>query len=173
MAASGGRLETASVDVVEASRGSQELEDAAQIRAEATAFRDGESEIADLADSLPILEAVLDRSPQSFVLLAQADGEVAAGFVAVEPIAGTTGTRAEVSFLGVRPSMWGRGIAELLLRKVRSRLATAGCARAELSVYVTNVRAVALYARLGWKPVGAPTPHRRTGKPEQRYELAL
>jgi len=161
------------VHVVDASRGSKQLEDAAQIWAEATAFRDGESEIADLADSLPILEAVLDRSPQSFVLLAQADGGVAAGFLAVEPIAATAGARAEVSFLGVRPSMWGRGVAELLLRQVGSRLATAGYAHAELSVYVTNVRAVTLYARLGWEPVGAPAPHRRTGKPEQRYELAL
>jgi len=161
------------VDVVEASRGSLELEDAAQIWAEATAFRDGETEIAELADSLPILEAVLDRSPQYFVLLAQADGGVAAGFVAVEPVAGTHGAQAEVSFLGVRPSRWGRGVAELLLRQVGSRLATAGYTRAELSVYVANVRAVELYERLGWKPVGTPTPHRRTGKPEQRYELAL
>jgi ribosomal protein S18 acetylase RimI-like enzyme len=161
------------VDVVEASRGSQELEDAAQIWAEATAFRDGESDVADLADSLPILEAVLDRSPQSFVLLAQADGGVVTGFVAVEPVAGTTSSRAQVSFLGVRPSMWGRGVAQLLLRQVRSRLANAGYIRAELLVYVTNVRAVALYERLGWKPVGTPTPHPRTGMPEQRYELAL
>jgi ribosomal protein S18 acetylase RimI-like enzyme len=161
------------VDVAEASRGSQELEDAAQIWAEATAFRDGESEIAGLADSLPILEAVLDRSPQAFVLLAHADDGVAAGFVAVEPVSGTTGTRARVSFLGVRPSMWGCGVAQLLLRQMRSRLANADYTRAELLVYVANERAVRLYERLGWMPVGAPTPHRRTGKPEQRYELAL
>jgi putative acetyltransferase len=161
------------VDVLEARRGSRELEDAAQIWAEATAFRDGEREFADLADSVPILEGVLDRSPQSFVLLAQADGGVAAGFVAVEPVAGTSSTRAEVSFLGVRPSMWGRGVAQLLLWQVQSRLATAGYTYAELSVYVANTRAVTLYERLGWKPAGTPTPHRRTGKPEQRYELAL
>jgi ribosomal protein S18 acetylase RimI-like enzyme len=161
------------VDVVEASRGSRDLEDAAQIWAEATAYRDGDSEIAGLADSLPILNAVLDRSPQSFVLLAKADGGTAAGFVAVEPAAATTGTRAEVSFLGVSPSMWGRGVAQLLLRELRSRLVNAGYTHAELLVYVTNVRAVTLYERVGWMPVGTPTPHRRTGKPEQRYELAL
>ncbi len=166
-------LQTAIVNVVEASRGSRELEDAAQIWAEATAVRDGESEIAGLADSLPIIAAVLDRSPQAFVLVAQAGGGVAAGFAAVEPISGTTGARAEVSFLGVRPSMWGRGVAQLLLRQVQSRLAAAGYSHAELSVYVTNARAVRLYARLGWQPVGAPAPHRRTGKPEQRYDLAL
>lgn len=166
------------MDVVEASQGSRELEDAAQIWAEATAARDGRSEIAGLADSLPVVEAVLDRSPQAFVLLAQADGGVAAGFAAVEPIAvesatGTTGARAEVRYLGVRPDMWGRGVGQLLLGQVQSRLAAAGYTHAELSVYVTNVRAVALYARLGWQLVGAPSAHPRTGKPEQRYELAL
>jgi ribosomal protein S18 acetylase RimI-like enzyme len=88
-------------------------------------------------------------------------------------VAGTTGTRAQVSFLGVRPSMWGCGVAQLLLRQMRSRLANAGYTRAELLVYVSNERAVTLYERLGWMPAGAPTPHRRTGKPEQRYELAL
>src|SRR5215472_5786951 len=114
-----------------------------------------------------------DRGPGRFPPDPRGRAGPVAAFIAVEPIAGTTGTRAEVSFLGVRPSMWGRGIAELLLRKVRSRLVTAGYAHAELSVYVTNVRAVTLYARLGWKPAGAPAPHRRTGKPEQRYEVAL
>jgi ribosomal protein S18 acetylase RimI-like enzyme len=171
-------LQTATVDVVEACRGSRELEDAAQIWAEATAFRDGASEIPGLADSLPILEGVLDWSPRAFVLVAQAEGAVAAGFAAVEPLTadsttGRAGTAAEVSYLGVRPSMWGRGVGQLLLRRVQSRLTSAGYTRAELSVYAANDRAVALYERLGWQPVGAPTPHRRTGKPEQRYQLAL
>lgn len=166
------------MEIVEACRDSRELADAAQIWAEATAFRDGESEIADLSDSLPIMEAVLDRSPRAFVLLARATGGAAAGFAAVEPITvepttSTTGTRAELSYFGVRPSMWGRGVGQLLLREVQSRLRLAGYTHAQLLVYVANVRAVALYERLGWQPVGAPTPHRRTGKPEQRYELAL
>jgi ribosomal protein S18 acetylase RimI-like enzyme len=166
------------VDVVEARRGSRELDETAQIWAEATAFRDGESDVAGLTDSLPIIEAVLDRSPQAFVLLARADSGGAAGFAAVEPTTaesatGPTGTRAELSYFGVRPSMWGRGVGRLLLREVQSRLTSAGYTHAELSVYVANVRAVTLYERLGWQPVGAPTPHRRTGKPEQRYELVL
>jgi len=54
-------LETATVDVVEASWDSRELEDAAQIWAEATALRGGQGDIADLADSLPVFEAVRPR----------------------------------------------------------------------------------------------------------------
>lgn len=166
------------MEIVEARRGSRELEAAAQIWAEATAFRDGESEVAGLSDSLPIMEAVLDRSAQAFVLLARADSGAAAGFAAVEPItaesaAGTTGTRAELSYFGVRPGIWGRGVGRLLLGQVQSRLTSAGYTHAQLSVYAANARAVTLYERLGWQPVGAPTPHRRTGKPEQRYELVL
>jgi len=42
-----------------------------------------------------------------------------------------------------------------------------------LSVYLDNRKAVALYERLGWRPVGRPAPHPRTAKPEQRYELRL
>jgi len=166
------------VEVAEARRGSRELEEAAQIWAEATAFRDGESEIAGLSDSLPIIEAVLDRSQKAFVLLARADTGDAAGFAAVEPITAESttepiGTRAEVAYFGVRPSMWGRGVGRLLLRQVQSRLTSAGYTHAELSVYAANVRAVTLYERLGWQPVGEPTRHRRTGKLEQRYELVL
>jgi ribosomal protein S18 acetylase RimI-like enzyme len=52
-------------------------------------------------------------------------------------------------------------------------LAAEGFTDAQLMVYVSNDRAVDLYQRLGWRPEGSPTPHPRTGKPEQRYRLAL
>jgi ribosomal protein S18 acetylase RimI-like enzyme len=161
------------VRVAEAIRGSGDIDVAAQIWAEATAARDGDEEVADLRIARPVIEAVLARSPESFVLIARADdgaGNVGAGFVAVTP---SGEARAEVSYLGVRPGAWGRGVGELLLRRVRARLAATGYRTAELSVYVDNARAVALYERLGWRPRGAPAPHPRTGKPEQRYELEL
>jgi ribosomal protein S18 acetylase RimI-like enzyme len=157
------------VRVTEAIRGSSDIDEAAQIWAVATAARDGDKEIADLSLSRPVIEAVLARSPDSFVLIAR-DVTVMAGFAAVEP-AGER--RAQVSYLGVRPGSWGRGVGELLLRDVQSRLAAAGYRIAELQVYVDNARAVALYERLGWRPLGAPTPHPRTGKAEQRYKLRL
>jgi ribosomal protein S18 acetylase RimI-like enzyme len=156
------------VQVTEAIRGSGDIDVAAQIWAEATAARDGDEDVADLCVSRPAIEAVLARSPQSFVLIAYATS--AAGFAAVEP-AGER--RAQVSYLGVRPGSWGRGVGELLLREVQSRLAATGYQSAELQVYVDNARAVALYERLGWRPLGAPALHPRTGKPEQRYELRL
>jgi ribosomal protein S18 acetylase RimI-like enzyme len=165
------------VQVTEARRGSRDIDEAAQIWAEATAARDGDEDIADLSVSRPVIEAVLARSPDSFVLIVRSDpGEsahddtVMAGFAAVEP-AGEQ--RALVSYLGVRPGSWGRGTGELLLREVQSRLAAAGYRIAELYVYVDNTRAVALYERLGWRPLGAPAPHPRTGKPEQQYEFQL
>jgi ribosomal protein S18 acetylase RimI-like enzyme len=157
------------VRVTEAIRGSSDIDEAAQIWAEATAARDGDEEVADLSLSRPVIEAVLARSPASFVLIAH-DETVMAGFAAVEPAGEGS---AAVSYLGVRPGSWGRGVGELLLRGVQSRLAAAGYQTAELQVYVDNTRAVALYERLGWRPLGTPAPHPRTGKPEQRYELPL
>jgi len=78
-----------------------------------------------------------------------------------------------VSYIGVRPQLWGQGIGETLLLETFRRLKAAGYARVELSVYLDNPRAAALYERLGWRPVGMPAPHPQTDKPEQRYELRL
>ncbi len=52
-------------------RAAADIDAAAQIWAEATAARDGEDEVADLADSRPIIQGVLDRSPGSMLLLAR------------------------------------------------------------------------------------------------------
>jgi ribosomal protein S18 acetylase RimI-like enzyme len=160
------------VHVTEATRGSTGVDEAAQIWAEATAARDGLQTVPDLSVSRPVIEAVLDHSADSFVLVARADGGSAVGFAAVRPAEGEQRS-AEVRYLGVRPGSWGRGVGERLLRELRSRLTAAGYRRAELLVYVGNQRAIALYERLGWQACGGPTMHPRTGKPEQRYELQL
>jgi len=162
--------EVSRVKLVEAGKGSRDLDDAAQIWAEATAARDGSADVADLSISRPVLEAVLERSPSSFVLIARDEDDSAAGFAAVEP-AGATG--AEVGYFGVRPGHWGQGVGALLLRAVQERLSVSGYRTAQLLVYIDNVRAVALYERLGWQPSGQPAPHPRTGKLEQRYVLTL
>jgi ribosomal protein S18 acetylase RimI-like enzyme len=149
------------------------LDMAAQIWAEATTTRDGHDETPALDVSRPVIQGVLDRSPQAFLLIARAADGTAAGFAAVEPVAESSQTIAQVSHIGVRPQLWGQGIGETLLLETLRRLKAAGYARVELSVYLDNRKAVALYERLGWRPVGRPAPHPRTGKPEQRYELRV
>ncbi len=79
---------------------------------------------------------------------------------------------AQLSYLGVRPHLWGQGIAERLLLELRSRLKAAGFTRAELAVYVENVRATARTS--AWDGGRVARRHDpRTRKPEQRYELRL
>lgn len=157
--------------MTEATRGSG-IDEAAQIWAEATAARDGLEAVADLSVSRQVIEAVLERSADSFVLVVRSDDDSAVGFAAVQPAEGEPRS-AEIRYLGVRPGSWGRGVGERLLREVRSRLEAAGYRRAQLLVYVENRRAIALYERLGWRASGRPAAHPRTGKPEQRYELQL
>jgi ribosomal protein S18 acetylase RimI-like enzyme len=158
--------------VTEVARGSTGIDEAAQIWAEATAARDGLRTVADLSVSRPVIEAVLDHSAHSFVLVARAEDGSAVGFAAVQAAEGGLSS-AEVRYLGVRPGSWGQGVGERLLRELRSRLAATGHRRAELLVYVDNERAIVLYERLGWRARGAPVPHPLTGKPEQRYELRI
>jgi ribosomal protein S18 acetylase RimI-like enzyme len=123
--------------------------------------------------SRAVIQGVLDRSPQAFLLIAWAADGTAAGFAAIEPVAESSETIAQVNYIGVRPQLWGQGIGETLLLETLRRLKAAGYIRVELSVYLDNRKAVALYERLGWRPVGRPAPHPRTGKPEQRYELRV
>ena len=168
----GGRGQTLSVDVIEAPRGSRLVDDAARIWAEATAARDGHAEVAGLELSRPVIQGVLDGSPRALLLIASLGG-VAAGFAAVEPLAGTSESAAELRYLGVHPRMWGQGVGEALLSDLPGRLREAGFGRVVLSVYVDNGRAIALYGRLGWRAGGAPTANPRSGRLEQRYELSL
>jgi ribosomal protein S18 acetylase RimI-like enzyme len=164
--------QTPSVDVIDATGRDPLIDDAAQIWAEATAARDGHDEVPGLDVSRPVIQGVLDRSPQALLLIAcSADGT--AGFAAIEPLAGSNEVAAQVSYVGVRPRLQGQGVGETLLLEMRRRLKAAGYARVELSVYVDNRKATALYQRLGWRPRGVPAAHPRTGKAEQRYVLRL
>ena len=149
------------------------VDEAAQIWAEATAARDGSGEVPGLEVSRPVIQEVLDRSARALLLIARSADGTAAGFAVVEPLAGRDKPVVEVSYIGVRPRLWGHGVGERLLQEIRGRLTAAGHARAELSVYADNHRAIALYERLGWRPRGMPTAHPRTRKAEQRYELRL
>jgi len=161
------------VKVVVAEAG-EYVDDAAQIWAEATAARDGDVDAAPLDVSRPIIEAVVNRSARSLLLIAlDVDGRTL-GFAAAEPRSNAGGERrAELRYLGVRPDAWGVGVATQLLTTLRLQLKTAGFATAQLLAYTDNPRASALYRRLGWTPYGVPQPHPRSGRPEQPYTLNL
>jgi ribosomal protein S18 acetylase RimI-like enzyme len=165
-------VQTLFVDVIDATGRDSLTDDAAEIWAEATAARDGHDEVAGLDVSRPVIQSVLDRSSRALLLIART-ADRTTGFAAIEPLTGGCDVVAQVSYIGVRPQFWGQGVGERLLREVRRRLTAAGYARVELSVYVDNRQAIALYDRLGWRPRGAPAAHPGTGKPEQRYELRL
>ncbi len=59
-----------------------------------------------------------------------------------------------VNSIGTRPRHEGRGVATSLLDEAWSTLRARGVARATLEVAVSNTRALALYYRYGFAPVG-------------------
>jgi ribosomal protein S18 acetylase RimI-like enzyme len=152
---------------VESARG-QFVDDAAQIWAEATAKRDNDPEVAPLAQSRPVIDAVLTSSFRSRLLVAVDSTGQVVGFTTVAPSAGD-GAAAEVRYLGVLPSVWGSGVATALLAALPNCLCRAGFTCAVLSVYTDNNAAIASYVRAGWAPVGDATPHRGSGRLEQQY----
>ncbi|GAA0615931.1 GNAT family N-acetyltransferase [Kribbella sandramycini] len=152
-------------------REAAEVDQAARIWAETTAARDGEATVPSLDLARPVIQSVLDASPQSFLLMAHLpETPDAVGFAAVEPV---EAAEAELRYLGVRPSAWGSGVARSLLTDLPTRASELGFKRLRLSVYVDNVRAVELYQRLAWVADGAAVPHPRNGRLEQRYVLSV
>ena len=146
-------------------------EDAAGIWAQATAHRDGDKRAGPVADARPLIDAVLDSSSASILLVAveKASGTTV-GFAAISTNAHGM---VEVRYVGVRSDAWGHGVASALMNALPSVLASGGFSRAVLSVYADNKRAVAAYRRAGWIAIGEPTRHARTGRLEQRYRIEL
>jgi ribosomal protein S18 acetylase RimI-like enzyme len=151
--------------------GTAHLDGAAQVWAEATAARDGDPDVAPLSDSRPVIAAVLDQPGAVLAVALGERGQVTA-FAVARPAGGPPAT-AEIEYAGVQPGRWGSGLGSSVLRFLCAELAAAGYQEAQLLCYLENHRAVRLYERLGWQAVGSPSPHRRTGKPEQRYRLPL
>ncbi len=151
-------------------RAAAQLDDAALIWAETTAARDGEPTVPTLDEARPVIQAVIDSSPRSFLLMAADPDGTALGFAAVEPTQEQSSV-AELRYLGVHPQAWGRGVARLLLNELTQHAQALAFQSLQLSVYTDNERAVGLYERLGWKSVGEPTPHPRHGRLEERYTL--
>ncbi|WP_434448585.1 GNAT family N-acetyltransferase [Lentzea sp. E54] len=146
--------------------GAGDVVTAASIWAHAVARRDG-YEVPSLEEARPGIENALSNDPALFLLAL--DGGEAVGFVAGGPQGTDT---AFVNYVGVHPGAWGRGVGEALLRALPGVLIENGYERAELLVFVDNVRGVRLYERLGWIKAGAPVPHPRHGRVEQRYSFS-
>jgi ribosomal protein S18 acetylase RimI-like enzyme len=150
------------------------IDGAAQVWAEATSFRDGDPDVAPLEDSRPIIAGVVG-GPRSVLVVALDDQDQVMAFAVAAPAVESDdpAVTAEVEYVGVRPRGWGAGLARGVLELLCAELAADGFTRAQLLVYVSNRRAVGVYQRLGWQAEGNPRPHRRTGKPEQRYRRTL
>lgn len=150
--------------------GPEHVDTAALIWAHAVTERDGYDEVPSLEAARPGVESALANEP-SLLLLAQEGGE-AVGFIAGGPHETNTDQVAYINYVGVHPDAWGKGVGEALLRALPDALIKNGYEKAELLVYVDNVRGVRLYERLGWIKVGAPAPHPRNGRVEQRYSFS-
>ena len=153
------------------------LDGAAQVWAEATAARDGDSDVAALQISRPVLARFLDRPGAIFVVAVDQDEQVVA-FAVAEPASacgepGAVAATAEIRLVGVRPVRWGAGLGRGVMQLLAAELAGAGFLDAQLLVYADNGKAVRLYEQLGWRAEGPLVSHPRTGRPEQRYRLRL
>jgi ribosomal protein S18 acetylase RimI-like enzyme len=155
---------------------STHLDEAARIWAEATSLRDSDPDIPPLEVARPVIQQVLDSSPDAFLLVAlNANGE-AAGFAAVAPDLPDEADApclAELHYLGVSPNVWGKGIGKALIGAISTELRVRGFKEARLSVYPGNTRAIRLYEHAGWQRYGDAFVSPLSGKMLQEYRLAL
>jgi ribosomal protein S18 acetylase RimI-like enzyme len=154
-------------------RAHQHLADAARIWVEATAARDGDTEVAPLGLSRERIQQALDASPQSLLLITVDERGSVVGFATTAPRSPGDETTAELRYIGVRPDAWGRGAGSSLLLSAAALLREAGFARAVLEVYADNLRAVRLYEKLGWHRIGEAHPHPGSGRWLEQYSLDL
>jgi ribosomal-protein-alanine N-acetyltransferase len=97
--------------------------------------------------------------PRSVVLLAFADPEVAAGYVALRH----GGGEGEILRLAVAPQARRRGVATALVREGLVRLVRAGAGLACLEVRADNRAATAFYQGLGFARAGRRRTYYRDG----------
>jgi ribosomal protein S18 acetylase RimI-like enzyme len=143
------------------------VDDAAQVWAEATAARDGQTAVAPLESSRPVIADVFAQ-PGAVLVVALDDGQVTAFAVAAPSPVGQLGaiaSRAEVRYAGVRPDRWGRGLAGRVLRLLCTDLTAGGFAEVDLLVYVDNGRAAAVYQHWAGNRPGPRCRTRGPGSP--------
>ena len=112
------------------------------------------------ADAIRTLIAL----PGSFGWLAHAGQDELAGFV----LARVAADEAEILTLAVAPARQGAGIGRGLMAAALCGARAAGASRMLLEVATDNAPARALYARLGFAPVGCRRAYyRRPGRPAE------
>lgn len=141
---------------------------AAQIWALATAAREGH-ELESVEVARPVIDSALGDGESSTLLVARDGSGSVIGFAALRIVP----EAAELTYLGVHPHAWGRGVAGTLLAKIDEEIVRAGVGSMHLNVYVDNLPAVRAYERAGWVAVGDPAPHPRTRRLEQTFERTI
>jgi ribosomal protein S18 acetylase RimI-like enzyme len=93
-------------------------------------------------------QLVADHAPPRVLLVATDRAGRVLGYAAAHPEDG------EMFLLFVHPADGGRGVGRLLLGAVHDALRAAGCQQAHLYTHEQNERALAVYARAGYRPDG-------------------
>jgi GNAT superfamily N-acetyltransferase len=110
-------------------------------------------------------QLVADHAPPNVLLVATDRAESVLGYVAAHPADG------ELFLLFVHPDHAGRGIGRTLLAAAHDALRAAGCRRAFLYTEERNERALAVYARAGYRPDGATRESDLRGVPTRELRL--
>ena len=122
--------------------------------------RIAELEAASFSHPWPEAELVRELAhPATLLLVARAGDGPIAGYALFHQAAG----EAELLRLGVAPGERGRGTGRMLVEAGLRRLADRGTTLCHLEVRVDNEPALALYRRLGFRPVGVRSGYYRDG----------
>src|SRR2546421_12762253 len=108
---------------------------------------------------------VADHAPPNVLLVAADADDRVVGYTAVHPDDG------EMFLLFVDPAHAGRGIGRLLLGAAHDALRAAGCSEAFLFTHEQNERALAVYAKAGYRPDGSTRESDFHGTPVRELRL--
>jgi len=110
-------------------------------------------ELTDTVEDERVRIARTNESPNGVLLVAEDEGRL----VGLLRAAGGNARRmrhATHLALGVVKMHWGKGVASALLEEVLRWAQAAGLKRVELTTHTTNLRAIALYLRVGFQIEG-------------------
>ena len=104
-----------------------------------------------LADSIKFIENILAQDWPLFV--AEADGRIV-GWCDIGVMSRPGTSHCGVLGMGLLPEWRGKGLGRRLMELALAKAAAIGLERVQLDVYVDNVRAIALYERMGFEREG-------------------